>query len=54
MRFPKSVISQLWSQFPSFLALLKESVFPENIVPTNIRKQQGKIVWLEGQLSVCG
>ncbi len=41
--FPKSIVSQLWSQVPSLPAKIKDSVFPETIVQTNVRNQHHKL-----------
>ncbi len=45
--FPKSIVSQLWSQVPPLPAQFNDSVVPETIVQTNVRNQRHKFTWFE-------
>jgi len=52
VRFPKASLANYGRKFRRYLH--NESVFPETIVPTDIRKQHRKVGWFERQLSTCG
>lgn len=53
--FPRSIISQVWSQVSSIVTnIVQRLEFPETTVQANIHKQHLKLTWLELQLSTCG
>lgn len=51
VRFAKALLANYGHKLPTWF---NDSVFPETIVQTNIRKQCRKLTWLELQLSTCG